>query len=46
MLQIYQDAFSNSNLGMAGAGAIVLGLILLAFSILNIRFLSRGEVGN
>jgi ABC-type sugar transport system permease subunit len=46
MLQIYQDAFSNSNIGMAGAGAIVLGVILLAFSILNIRFLSRGGVGN
>ena len=46
MLQIYQDAFSNSNIGMAGAGAIVLGLFLLAFSILNIRFLSRGGVAN
>jgi len=46
MLQIYQDAFTNSNIGMAGAGAIVLGLILLVFSVLNIRFLSRGGVAN
>ncbi len=46
MLQIYQDAFSNANIGMAGAGAIVLGVILLAFSILNVRFLSRGGVAN
>ena len=46
MLQIYQDAFTNANIGMAGAGAIVLGVILLAFSILNIRFLSRGGVRN
>lgn len=46
MLQIYQDAFSNQNLGMASAGAIVLGVILLAFSIVNIRIMSRGSVAN
>lgn len=46
MLQIYQDAFSNQSLGMASAGAVVLGLILLVFSIFNIRVMSRGGVGN
>jgi ABC-type sugar transport system permease subunit len=46
MLQIYQDAFSNQSLGMASAGAVVLGLILLVFSIFNIRIMSRGSVGN
>jgi ABC-type sugar transport system permease subunit len=46
MLQIYQDAFSNQSLGMASAGAVVLGLILLVFSLFNIRIMSRGSVGN
>lgn len=46
MLQIYQDAFSNQSLGMASTGAIVLGFILLIFSIFNIRFMSRGSVGS
>ncbi len=46
MLQIFQDAFSNQSLGMASAGSIVLGLILLTFSIVNIRIMSRGSVGN
>jgi ABC-type sugar transport system permease subunit len=46
MLQIYQDAFSNQSLGMASAGAVVLGLILLVFSIINIRIMSRGSVGS
>jgi ABC-type sugar transport system permease subunit len=45
MLQIYQDAFQNQSLGMAGAGSIVLGLILLVFSMFNIRIMSRGRVG-
>jgi len=45
MLQIYQDAFSNASLGMASAGAMILGLILLVFSIFNIRIMSRGRVG-
>lgn len=45
MLQIYQDAFANASIGMASAGAMLLGLILLAFSILNIRIMSRGRVG-
>jgi ABC-type sugar transport system permease subunit len=46
MLQIYQDAFSNQSLGMASAGAVVLGVILLAFSIINIRIMSRGSIGS
>lgn len=45
MLQIYQDAFANASIGMASAGAILLALILLVFSIVNIRILSRGRVG-
>lgn len=46
MLQIYQDAFSNQSLGMASTGAIMLGAILLIFSIFNIRIMSRGSVGS
>lgn len=46
MLQIYQDAFSNQSLGMASTGAIVLGAILLIFSVFNIRIMSRGSVGS
>jgi len=45
MLQIYQDAFANASLGMASAGAMLLGLLLLAFSLFNIRIMSRGRVG-
>jgi ABC-type sugar transport system permease subunit len=45
MLQIYQDAFQNQSLGMAGSGSIILGLILLVFSMFNIRIMSRGRVG-
>jgi ABC-type sugar transport system permease subunit len=45
MLQIYQDAFSNASLGMASTGAMILGLILLVFSVFNIRIMSRGRVG-
>jgi ABC-type sugar transport system permease subunit len=46
MLQIFQDAFSNQSLGMASTGAVVLGMILLVFSIFNIRIMSRGSVGS
>jgi ABC-type sugar transport system permease subunit len=45
MLQIYQDAFANANIGMASTGAMLLGLILLIFSVLNIRIMSRGRIG-
>jgi ABC-type sugar transport system permease subunit len=46
MLQIYQDAFANSNIGIASAGAIVLGLLLLVSSLVNIRVLSRGQIAS
>lgn len=46
MLQVYQDAFANSNIGIASTGAIVLGLLLLVSSLVNIRVLSRGQVAN
>jgi len=42
LVQIYNDAFANGNFGMASAGATILMLILLGFSILNIRLLQRG----
>ena len=44
MLQIYQDAFSNLNIGIASAGSIVLGLLLLLASLFNVRVMSRGSV--
>jgi len=46
MLQVYQDAFANSNIGIASTGAIVLGLLLLISSLVNIRVLSRGQIAN
>ncbi len=46
MLQIYQDAFANQTLGLASAGAIFLGLMLLVFSSFQMRILSRGRVMN
>jgi ABC-type sugar transport system permease subunit len=46
MLQIYQDAFANQSLGMASAGAIFLGLMLLVFSMFQMRIFSRGRVMN
>lgn len=44
MLQIYQDAFQNGSLGMASTGAIILGLVLLVFSMFQMRIFSRGSV--
>jgi ABC-type sugar transport system permease subunit len=46
MLQIYQDAFANQSLGMASAGAMFLGLLLLVFSMFQLRIFSRGRVMN
>jgi ABC-type sugar transport system permease subunit len=46
MLQIYQDAFANQSLGMASAGAIFLGLMLLVFAMFQMRIFSRGRVMN
>ena len=46
MLQIYQDAFANQSLGLASAGAMFLGLMLLVFSMFQMRIFSRGSVMN
>ena len=45
MLQIYQDIFTNADLGMASAGSVVLGLMLLAFSTIYLRSMNRGYTG-
>lgn len=44
LLQIYNDAFVNTRLGLAAAGSIITGIVLLAFSITNMRLMSRGQV--
>ncbi len=46
LLQIYNDAFVNTRLGLAAAGAMITGIVLLAFSITNMRLLSRGQAGS
>lgn len=46
LLQIYLDAFANLRMGRAAAGSIVMAIMLLWFSIWNIRILSRGQVEN
>ena len=46
LLEIYQDAFSNMSIGLASAEAILLGVGLLAFSLFNIRIMTRGRVGD
>lgn len=43
LLQIYNDAFVNTNLGVASAGAVIMALILLWFSITSIRLMSRSQ---
>jgi ABC-type sugar transport system permease subunit len=43
LLQIYNDAFVNTNLGVATAGAVIMALILLWFSITAIRLMSRSQ---
>jgi multiple sugar transport system permease protein len=45
MLQIYQDIFTNADIGMASAGSVLLGLLLLAFAIVNLRAMQRGYIG-
>ncbi len=45
LLEIYQDAFSNMSIGLASAEAVLLGVGLLAFSLFNIRIMTRGRVG-
>ncbi len=44
LLQIYYDAFVNTRLGLAAAGSIVTAVVLLVFSITNMRLMSRGQV--
>ena len=44
LLQIYNDAFVNTNMGLASAGSIVMAIILLGFSITNMRIMNRGTV--
>jgi multiple sugar transport system permease protein len=44
LLQIYNDAFVNTNMGLASAGSIVMAILLLGFSITNMRIMSRGQV--
>lgn len=41
LLQIYNDAFTNFNLGVAGAGSIILAVLLLWFSITGLRLMSQ-----
>jgi ABC-type sugar transport system permease subunit len=42
LVQIYSDAFTNNNFGVAGAGAMVMMLILLWFSLISMRLLRQG----
>jgi len=44
LLQIYNDAFMNANMGVASAGAVIMAILLLWFSLTNMRILSRGQV--
>lgn len=43
LLQIYKDAFANSRLGLAAAGSVIAAIVLLGFSITNMRLMSRGQ---
>src|SRR5690606_36376251 len=43
LLQIYNDAFVNTRLGLAAAGSMVTAIVLLGFSITNMRLLNRGQ---
>ena len=44
LLQIYKDAFVNTNLGLAAAGSLIMALLLLWFTMTNMRIMSRGQV--
>jgi multiple sugar transport system permease protein len=44
LLQIYNDAFVNMNLGVASAGAVIMALLLLWFSITGMRLMRDGRV--
>lgn len=43
LLQIYNDAFVNTNMGLATAGAVIMAALLLWFSLTNMRLMSRGQ---
>lgn len=43
LFQIYNDAFVNTQLGLAAAGSVIAAIVLLGFSIANMRLLSRGQ---
>lgn len=43
LLQIYNDAFVNTNLGVASAGAVIMALILLWFSLTGIRLMQESK---
>ncbi len=43
LLQIYNDAFVNTNMGLAAAGAVIMAVLLLWFSTTNMRLMSRGQ---
>ena len=44
LLQIFNDAFVNTNMGLASAGSMIMAFILLWFSLTNMRIMSRGQV--
>jgi ABC-type sugar transport system permease subunit len=44
LLQIYNDAFVNTNMGLASAGSVIMAILLLWFSLTNMRIMSRGQV--
>lgn len=43
LFQIYNDAFVNNNLGSASAGAVIMAIVLLWFSIVNMRLMTEQE---
>ena len=43
LFQIYNDAFVNTQLGLAAAGSVIAGIVLLGFSVTNMRLLSREQ---
>ena len=44
LLQIYNDAFVNTNMGVASAGAVLMALILFWFSLTSIRMMRDEQV--